>query len=228
MEKTTRRNLLKVAAASGVSAALGVATKTEARAQQSSAPDETQRHGHHDISTVGTHQPSTLAVSARRQTPPRMVATFPEATVSFGYFPADSTVDRMQVVNPGNRNGHQMIPNQVTIRAGGMVNFIIAGNHQVVVYDDGIQPRDINADLVLSPPLNALIDDPNGRIYRGMSPAAVPANFFGPGVPAAAIPAAPQDRIEAVSFPRVGVYLVICAVRSHFLGGMYGYVIVVP
>jgi len=156
-----------------------------------------------------------------------MVATFPEATVSFGYFPADSTVDRMQVVNPGNRNGHQMIPNQVTIRAGGMVNFIIAGNHQVVVYDDGIQPRDINADLVLSPPLNALIDDPNGRIYRGMSPAAVPANFFGP-VPAAAIPAAPQDRIEAVSFPRVGVYLVICAVRSHFLGGMYGYVIAVP
>ena len=228
MEKTTRRNLLKVAAASGVSAALGVATKTEARAQQSSAPDETQRHGHHDISTVGTHQPGTLAVSARRQTPPRMVATFPEATVSFGYFPADATVDRMQVVNPGNRNGHQMIPNQVTIRAGGMVNFIIAGNHQVVVYDDGIQPRDINADLILSPPLNGLIDDPNGRIYRGMSPAGVPANFFGPGVPAAAIPAAPPDRIEVVSFPTPGTFLVICAVRTHFLGGMYGFVTVLP
>src|SRR5213594_3393565 len=165
MEKTTRRNLLKVAAASGVSAALVVATKTEARAQQSSAPDETQRHGHLDMAMGGTHQPGTLAISARRQTPPRMVATFPEATVSFGYFPADATVDRMQVVNPGNRNGHQMIPNQVTIRAGGMVNFIIAGNHQVVVYDDGIQPRNINADLVLPPPLNNLIDDPNGRVY---------------------------------------------------------------
>ena len=132
------------------------------------------------------------------------------------------------MANPGNRNGHQMIPNQVTIRAGGMVNFIIAGNHQIVVYDDGIQPSNINADLVLPPPLNGLIDDPNGRVYRGLSPAAVPANFFGPNVPAAAIPAAPQDRIEAVSFPRVGVYLVICAVRSHFLGGMYGYVIAVP
>src|SRR5947207_16029369 len=104
MEKTTRRNLLKVAAASGVSAALAVATKTEARAQQSSAPDETQRHGHHDISTVGTHQPGTLPISTRRQTPPRMVASVPETTRRFGYFPADSTVDRNQRSNPGNRN----------------------------------------------------------------------------------------------------------------------------
>ena len=109
-----------------------------------------------------------------------------------------------------------------------MVNFIVGGNHQIVVYDDGILPRDINTNLVLPPPLNALLDDPRGMVYRGTSPVAVPANFFGPNVPAAAIPAAPQDRIEAVSFPRVGVYLVICAVRSHFLQGMYGYVIVVP
>ena len=192
MAKTTRRNLLKVAAAGGVSAALGVATKTEARAQQ------------------------------------QYLFGRPAATATFGFFPVDSTVDRMQVANPGNRNGHQMGPFQVTIRAGGMVNFIIDGNHQVVVYDDGIQPRNINADLVLPPPLNNLIDDPNGRVYRGLSPALVPANFFGPGVPAAAIPAAPPDRIEAVSFPRLGNYLVICAVRGHFLGGMYGWVIVVP
>ena len=125
-------------------------------------------------------------------------------------------------------NGHQMISNQVIIRAGGTVNFIIAGSHQVVVYDDGIQPRNINADLVLPSPLNNLIDDPNGRIYRGLSPTGVPANFFGPGVPAAAIAAPPQDRIETVSFPKPGTYLVICGVRSHFVGGMFGYVIVVP
>ena len=118
MAKTTRRNLLKVAAASGVSAVLAVATKTEVGAQ--SALDDTQGHGHLDMSMVGTHQPRALAVSARRQIPPRIVATFPEATVSFGYFPADSTVDRMQVANPGNRNGHVMIPNQATIRANGI------------------------------------------------------------------------------------------------------------
>ena len=192
MEKTTRRNLLKVAAASGVSAVLGVATKTEARAQQ------------------------------------QYMFGPPAATATFGFFPVDSTVDRMQVANPGNRNGHQMGPFHVTIRAGGMVNFIIDGNHQVVVYDDGIQPRNINTDLVLPPPLNNLIDDPNGRIYRGLSPTGVPANFFGPGVPAAAIAAPPPDRIETVSFPKPGAYLVICGVRTHFVGGMFGYVIVVP
>jgi len=210
MAKTTRRNLFKVAAAGGVSAALGLATKKEARAQQSSVPDDPERHAHLDISMFG---PSYGALGA---------------TVCFGTFPADSTVDRMQVASPGNRNGHQMAPFQVIIRAGGTVNFIIEGNHQVVVYDDGIQPRDINADLVLPPPLNTLIDDPRGRIYRGLSPAAVPANFFGPGVPAAAIPAAPPDRIEVVSFPRPGTYLVICSVRTHFLGGMYGFVMVLP
>ena len=205
MEKTTRRSLLKVAAASGVSAALGAAIKTEARAQKSSAPDETEIHSH--LSMAGP---------------------IPEVTVSFGFFPADSTVDRMQVLSPGNRNGHLMIPSQVTIRAGGMVNFIVAGNHQIVVYDDGIQPQNINANLVLPPPLSNLIDDPRGRIYRGASPSPVPANFFGPGLPATDLPAAPSDRIEAVSFPRPGAYLVICNVRTHFLQGMYGFVIVLP
>jgi hypothetical protein len=211
MAKTTRRNLFKVAAAGGVSAALGAAMKTEARAQQSSVPDDdTQRHAHLGIPMFGT---SFGAFGA---------------TVCFGTYPADSTVDRMQNATPGNRNVHSMGPFQVMIRAGGQVNFIIEGNHQLVVYDNGIQPRDINADLVLPAPLNTLIDDPRGRIYRGLSPAAVPANFFGPGVPAAAIPAAPPDRIEVVSFPTPGTYLVICAVRGHFLGGMYGFVMVNP
>src|SRR5438093_10669765 len=103
MEKTTRRNLLKIAAAGGVSAALGVATKTEARAQQ------------------------------------QYLFGPPAATATFGFFPVDSTVDRMQVANPGNRNGNQMGPYHVTIGTDRMVKFIIDGNHQVCVYDDGIQ-----------------------------------------------------------------------------------------
>jgi len=210
MAKTTRRNLFKVAAAGGVSAALGAAIKTEARAQQSSVPDDTERHAHLGVSMLG---PSYGAFGA---------------TVCFGNFPADATVDRMQVASPGNRNSHQMGPFQVIIRAGGTVNFIVEGNHQVVVYDNGIQPRDINSDSVFPSPLNTLIDDPRGRVYRGLSPAAVPANFFGPGVPAAAIPAAPPDRIEVVSFPTPGTFLVICAVRTHFLGGMFGFVTVLP
>jgi plastocyanin len=208
MAKTTRRNLLKVVAAGGVSAALGVAIKTETRAQQSpDEPEETQSHGNHDKPVSGP-----LA----------------QATISFGQYPADSTVDRMRVANPGSRNTHQLIPNEVKIQAGGTVDFIIEGFHQVVVYDNGTQPDDINPNMLAPAPLNALIDDPNRRIYRGLSPAGVPANFFGPGVPAAAIPAPSQDRVESVSFPNPGTYLVICAVVGHFLDGMFGFVRVLP
>jgi plastocyanin len=208
MANTTRRNLLKVAAAGGVSAALGVAIKTEMRAQQSSdVPDDAQPHGNHDSPISGP-----LA----------------QATVSFGQYPADSTVDRMVVANPGNSDAHQLTPNEVKIQAGGTVDFIIEGSHQLVVYDDGTQPGDINVALAPPAPLSFLIDDPNRRIYRGLSPTGVPANFFGPGLPAAAIPAPPQDRIEVVKFPTPGTYLVICAVRGHFLGGMFGFVRVLP
>jgi plastocyanin len=201
MEKTTRRGLLKVAAVSSVSVALGAATtKTQAQGQA-------QTHTHLE---------------------PSMIGPITETTVSFGYYPADGTVDRMQVAAPGNRNGHVMIPNQVTIRAGGMVNFLVGGNHQIAVYDDGMQPRDINANLVHQPPLNAYIDDPRGRIYRGFSPVTVPANFFGTGLPATDIPGVSTDRTEAVSFPKPGAFLVICTTRTHFIGGMYGFVVVLP
>jgi hypothetical protein len=108
------------------------------------------------------------------------------------------------------------------------VNFIVAGNHQIVVYDNGTEPADINAALAPPAPLANLIDDPNRRIYRGLSPSGVPANFFAPGVPAAAIAAPPQDRTEAVMFPNPGRYLVICAVRGHFTDKMWGYVTVLP
>src|SRR5262245_22380375 len=122
MTKTTRRNLFKVATAGGVAAAMGLTVKRETGAQSQEAPDDAQSHGNHDDPISGP-----LA----------------EATVSFGQWPADSTVDRMRVANPGNRNRHQLIPNEVKIRAGGTVNFVVEGFHQIVVYDDGTQPGDI-------------------------------------------------------------------------------------
>jgi len=85
------------------------------------------------------------------------------------------------VANSGGRNSHQLIPNEVKIQAGGTVDFIIEGFHQVVVYDDGTQPGDINVALAPPAPLAFLIDDPNHRIYRGLSPAGVLANFLRTG-----------------------------------------------
>jgi plastocyanin len=181
MSKTSRRNLLKVTAAAGVSAALGLVIKPETRVA------EAQSHQHQPIA-------GPLA----------------NATVSFGQWPTDPPLDRFPDLGaPGKPNGHQLIPNEVKIKAGGTVNFIIGGFHHVLVYDDGTQPGDINANLLVpgsSPP--GLIDDPRNRIYRGMDP-----RLF------------PQDRVEVVHFSKPGRYLVICGVRPHFVDdGMFGFV----
>ena len=111
------------------------------------------------------------------------------ATVSFGQWPRDPPLDRFPNLGaPALPNGHQLIPSEVKIKAGGTVNFIIGGFHHVLVYDDGTQPRDINPDLLVPgsvPP--GLIDDPNHRIYRGLDP-----RIF------------PQDRVEVVRFSKPG------------------------
>ena len=138
MSKTTRRNLLKAAAGDSLTAAgIGLALKSGAAPRAGTAPRQVTGHTHSPIS-------GPLA----------------SATVSFGQWPADSTVDRMRVANPGNRNIHQLIPNEVKIQAGGTVNFVVAGFHQIVVYDNGTQPGDINAALAYPAPLANLATTP--------------------------------------------------------------------
>lgn len=136
------------------------------------------------------------------------------ATVSFGQWSA-APLDRFPNINaPVARNQHQLIPNEVTIRAGGAVNFIIAGFHNIIVYDDGTEAAAINVNNTVPPTAGGppLINDPNNRIYRGLDPSLQP-----------------QDRIEVVSFPNPGTYLVICGVRPHFVNdGMFGFVKVLP
>ncbi len=134
------------------------------------------------------------------------------ATVTFGGWM--TPLDRFPNSNPIAANHHALTPKTVKIKAGGTVNFVIGGFHNVVVYDDGTQPADINVNLTV-PPTNGgppLINDPNRRIYRGLDPSLQS-----------------QDRVETVVFERPGTYLVICAVRPHFVNdGMYGFVKVVP
>lgn len=147
--------------------------------------------------------------------PPAMSDDGPlsNATVSFGQWRSDPPLDRFPDQSPRLHNQHQQIPFKVKIKAGGSVNFIIGGFHQIIVYDDGTQPEDINTTLIVpgsSPP--GLIDDPNGRIYRGLNPRLLP-----------------QDRVEVVHFPKPGTYLVICGVLPHFVNdNMFGFVRVLP
>ena len=134
------------------------------------------------------------------------------AVVSFGQWPIDPPLDRFpNVALLPAQNVHILAPHEARIKAGGAVMFVIAGLHQVLVYDDGTDPATIDIDNtvpVTMPPGPPLINDPARRLYRGPDPSLLP-----------------RDRTEAVNFPRPGRYLVICGVRPHFVNDrMFGYV----
>ena len=61
------------------------------------------------------------------------------ATVSFGAWPADPSkpFDRMNPPPPPPPNLHAVVPHTTKIKAGGTVNYIISGLHQVMVYIPG-------------------------------------------------------------------------------------------
>jgi len=141
------------------------------------------------------------------------------ATVSFGAWP--SGLDRLTLPFAGPPSGpplpnvHQLIPNTVTIKQGGNVNFIVAGFHNPVVYGPRSRPDTIDTSVLTSVPgapaaFPKLIDDPLNRIYRGPNPWTLP-----------------FDRVEVVNFAKKGTHLVICAFVPHFDDGMYGWVKVV-
>jgi plastocyanin len=142
------------------------------------------------------------------------------ATVSFGAWKTSPPFDRMTEPPTPATNEHVVVPQIAKIKAGGAVNFIISGLHQVVVYDDGTQPSDISLANQLPDPIPGdpvlpnLVNDPNGRIYRGPDP-----RLLFPTV---------LDRVEVVHFAEPGTYLVICGVVPHFTNGMFGFVKVVP
>lgn len=149
------------------------------------------------------------------------------ATVSFGAWQSEPPLKRFPTVSPGDRNRHEVLPHRVTIKAGSAVNFVIGGFHQVLVYDAGTQPGDIDAEhTVLSTgvPNNAeLIDDDADRIYQGLDPSRL--QFVDPLGGAIVV----RDRVEVVHFPKPGTYLVICGIRGHFVNdGMFGFVKVLP
>jgi len=69
------------------------------------------------------------------------------ASVSFGQWLTDPAVDRFATGgNTRTQNSHKVIPYNVTIKAGGSVNFLISGLHLLLVYgpgtDDGEHRRE--------------------------------------------------------------------------------------
>ena len=135
------------------------------------------------------------------------------AVVSFGQWKTHPPLDRFPNVPPPPTVGnHQLLPFEATIREGGAVMYVISGLHQVIVYDRGTRPEDIDVNMFVPstgvPAGVPLINFTTNLIYRGPDPSLLA-----------------RDRIETVHFPRRGQYLVICGVRSHFVDdGMFGWV----
>jgi plastocyanin len=130
-------------------------------------------------------------------------------------FPASVTVSfgaGLNTAHGDNDVNHRILPRWIQVRRGGVVNFVVAGFHQVTVYDPGKKP----GDVVPADPNGTFVNDPNDRFYLGIAPAVPPAGSVNPSN---AI-----NRVESVSFPKRGIYLVICNVLDHFREGMVAYV----
>ena len=159
-----------------------------------------------------THGSAEAQESAHHHTP--VSGPLANATVSFGAWPPQDRLNLPAGVPPP--NVHQLIPYTTTIKAGGTVNFIVAGFHNIAVYGNGTKPEDINTSILRDvpgapPPFPKLIDDPTNRVFRGI----------------ASFPPVNVDRVEVVQFPEKGTYLVICAFVPHFEDDMWGWVKVV-
>jgi plastocyanin len=120
----------------------------------------------------------------------------------------------LNTAQPGNAANHHVLPRIIEIKAGGVVNFAVAGFHQISIYEPGVRPEDI-----LVPAMGVFINDPMGLYYQGINPAGGPL-----ATPATTSPSNATNRLESVSFSEPGLYLVICNVRTHFLDGMYAFV----
>jgi plastocyanin len=136
----------------------------------------------------------------------------------------------------GNPVGHAILPQEIKVKVGGVVDFGVAGFHDIVVFKPGFTLEDLidaggGALPPLTPPVFVLPPDPAALLppslasladkiyYRGINPAG------GPLVTAPAHnPDNGSNRSEPVAFLERGTYLVICNVRPHLLDGMYAYV----
>jgi len=124
----------------------------------------------------------------------------------------------LNTAQPGNPANHHVLPRTIEIKAGGVVNFAVAGFHQIVVYQPGVEADDIVPPAF---PPNLFMNYNLGTAYYvGINPG--DANPGTPTTPAGVFNG--LNRLESVSFSQPGVYLVVCNVTPHFNDGMYAYI----
>lgn len=148
-------------------------------------------------------------------------------TVSFGR--------GLNTAQPGNPVNHAVLPSEIKVKAGGVVDFGVAGFHDIIIFKPGVTVDDLRnaggGDFPTFPPVFVLPPDPAMPLpanvasladkiyYRGLNPAGGP-----PGTPVVQNPHNGMNRSEPVAFLEKGTYLVICNVRPHLLDGMLAWV----
>jgi plastocyanin len=148
----------------------------------------------------------------------------------------------LNTAQPGNSDNHHVLPRRIRVKAGDVVNFVVAGLHVIRVYDDGVRLGDVKLQIpdecevnpippAPFPPqcfFEAMIPVPVipplglGVFYEGLNPLAPPV-----GAPPFAQPSVAVNRVEPIVFLEPGRFLVICAVLPHFNDRMYAWVEVV-
>jgi plastocyanin len=128
-----------------------------------------------------------------------------------------------------------VLPKDIKVKAGGVVDFGVAGFHDIIIFKPGVTLQDL-ADagggqypsfapvFVLQPDATLPVNVPaleDKIYYRGLNPAGGP-----PQTAVTTNPSNSSNRSEPVAFLEKGKYLVICNVRPHLLNGMYAYVTV--
>jgi plastocyanin len=141
----------------------------------------------------------------------------------------------LNTARPGNSVNHAILPSEIRVKVGGVVDFSVAGFHDVVVFKAGFTLEDLVAagggQYPSFPPAFVIPPDPAAPLpaaisfladsiyYRGINPAGGPL-----ATAVAGNPSNGSNRHEQVAFLEKGTYLVICNVRPHLLDGMLAYV----
>jgi hypothetical protein len=141
----------------------------------------------------------------------------------------------LNTAQPGNAVNHAVLPQEINIKAGGVVDFAVAGFHDIIVFKPGVTLDQLiqagGGQYPLSPPIFVFPPNPATPLpaaiaflaesiyYRGINPAGGPL-----ATPVAENPSNGSNRTEPVAFLERGVYLVICNVRPHLLDGMFALV----
>jgi hypothetical protein len=155
----------------------------------------------------------------------------------------------INTAQPGNPENHHVLPGVIKVEAGDVVNFVVSGLHVIRVFEKTVRLRDVKnaipAECLTNPPggapfpatcnpvlipglpvpvLAATTAPPFTSLglplfYSGLNPLVPPV-----GLPPFATFSTAQNRVEAVSFPTPGRYLVLCAVLPHFNDGMWAWV----